>query len=184
MDRTDKRPLDRVSPPGWRGKIYPMASELLETYLQDHHAGSMVGVEMAKRTAESNSDWAHGAEIAEIRDEIAADQQTLERIMDHLDISPSKVKDGLGWTAEKLGRLKPNNRLLSESPLSRVVELESLVVGVTGKGALWEALRTAVGDDVGGIDLNELASRAESQCSRLEALRRTAAAEAFAPAGP
>lgn len=91
-----------------------MASELLGTYLQDHHAGSMVGVEMAKRSADSNSGWAHGAEIAEIRDEIAADQQTLERIMDHLDVSPSKIKDGLGWTAEKLGRLKPNNHLLRQ----------------------------------------------------------------------
>jgi len=143
----------------------------------------MVGVELAKRSADSNSDWAHGAEIAEIRDEIAADQETLERIMDHLDVSPSKIKDGLGWTAEKLGRLKPNNFLLSQSPLSRVIELEGLVVGVTGKAALWEALTTAVGETVAGVDLNELALRAESQRSRLESLRRTAAAEAFAPVG-
>ena len=102
--------------------------------------------------------------------------------MDHLDVSPSKIKDWLGWAGEKLGRLKPNNHMLTPSPLSRVIELEGLVVGVTGKGALWDALRTTVGETVAGVDLNELASRAESQRSRLEALRRTAAAEAFAPA--
>ena len=160
-----------------------MTSDLLKTYLQDHHAGSTVGVELAKRCADSNAEWAHGAEIAAIRDEIAADQQTLEKLMDHLDVSPSKIKDGLGWTAEKLGRLKPNNHLLSQSPLSRVIELEGLVIGVTGKSALWDALRTTLGDSVGGVDLAALAERADSQRARLETLRRAAAGEAFEPAG-
>ncbi len=161
-----------------------MTSDLLETYLQDHHAGSVVGVELAKRLADSASDWAHADEVVRLRDEIAADQQTLETIMDHLGVSSSKVKDGLGWTAEKLGRLKLNGRLISESPLSRVVELEGLVVGVTGKAALWEALQTAVGDTVAGADLNELAASAEAQRARLETLRRVAAAEAFSPGFP
>jgi len=163
--------------------IVATASDLLKTYLQDHHAGSVVGVELAKRSADSNSDWSHGAEIADLRDEIATDREALERVMDHLGVSPSKVKDGLGWTGEKLGRLKPNDHLLTRSPLSRVIELEGLVVGVTGKGALWHALRTAIGDSIGGVDIAELSARADSQCSRLETLRRAAAAEAFAAAG-
>ncbi len=96
-----------------------VASDLLRIYLQDHHAGAVVGLELAKRAADSNSDWAHGAEIAELRDQIAADKEALETIMDHLDAGPSKIKDGLGWTAEKLGRLKPNDHLFSQSPLSR-----------------------------------------------------------------
>lgn len=159
-----------------------MASDLLKIYLQDHHAGSVVGLELAKRAADSNSDWAHGAEIAEIRDEIATDKEALETIMDHLDASPSKIKDGLGWTGEKLGRLKPNDHLFTRSPLSRVIELEGLVVGVTGKAALWESLRNAEGDSVGGVDIAELAARADSQLSRLMTLRRAAATEAFAAA--
>ena len=162
--------------------MHGVASDLLKIYLQDHHAGSTVGLELAKRAAGSNADWAHGAEIAELRDEIAADKDALETVMAHLDASPSKIKDGLGWTAEKLGRLKPNDHLFSQSPLSRVIELEGLAIGVTGKAALWEALRTAEGDSIGGVDIAELSARADSQLSRLQALRRAAATEAFVAA--
>ena len=99
--------------------------------------------------------------------------------MERLGVKPSAVKDAAGWTAEKLGRLKPNNSLLSYSPLSRVVELEGLVIGVTAKLALWEAMRTAVGERLDGIEFAELAERAGDQRARLETLRRRAAAEAF-----
>ncbi|MGH2986704.1 MAG: hypothetical protein ACRDLO_08460, partial [Solirubrobacterales bacterium] len=65
------------------------------------------------------------------------------------------------------------------SPLSRVVELEGLVIGVTGKLALWEALRDSIGDGLDGVDFVALGTRAQGQRTELEALRRKAAAEAF-----
>jgi hypothetical protein len=154
-------------------------SELLKTYLQDHHAGATVGLELARRTAGANEGNEYGGELERIAEEIAEDRETLEQIMERLEVKPSKLKDAGGWTAEKLGRLKPNNRLLGYSPLSRVIEIEGLVIGVTGKQALWEALETAVGQSLDGIDLPALAARASDQRSRLDALRRTAAAEAF-----
>jgi hypothetical protein len=154
-------------------------SDLLRTYLQDHHAGSTVGVELARRAASSNEDSPYGAELAKIAGEIEPDRETLEQVMEQLGVKPNRIKDVGGWTAEKLGRLKPNNRLLGYSPLSRVLELEGLVIGVTGKLALWESLRTAVGDRLDGIDFAGLAERARDQRSRLEELRRTASAEAL-----
>ena len=107
---------------------------------------STVGLELARRTAGANEDNEYGPELARIADEIAEDRETLEQVMERLEVKPSKLKDAGGWTAEKIGRLKPNNRLLSYSPLSRVIELEGLVIGVTGKQALWEAIQTAVGE--------------------------------------
>ena len=154
-------------------------SDLLKTYLQDHHAGATVGLELARRTAAANEDTEYGPELARIADEIAEDRETLEQVMERLEVSASKLKDAGGWTAEKLGRLKPNNRLFSYSPLSRVIEVEGLLIGVTGKQALWEAIQTAVGDSLDGISFPELSARAADQRTRLEALRRTAAAEAF-----
>ena len=156
-------------------------SELLRTYLQDHHAGATAGLELAKRAAGANKDNDYGAELERIADEIAEDRSVLEQVMERLEISPSKLKDAGGWTAEKLGRLKPNNRLLSYSPLSRVIELEGLMIGVTGKQALWEALQTAVGESLDGISFPELSARAADQRARLEELRRRAATEAFQP---
>jgi hypothetical protein len=100
--------------------------------------------------------------------------------MEVLDVKPSTIKDAAGWTAEKFGRLKPNNSLLSYSPLSRVVELEGLMLGVTGKLALWEALRTVLGDRLEDVDLGTLADRALDQRARLKEMRLEAVAEAFA----
>ena len=155
------------------------ANEFLSTYLQDHHAGATAGVELARRAAGSNEDHPSGPELARIAEEIEEDRQVLERVMDELGVGKSSVKDVAAWTAEKLGRLKPNNRLLGYSPLSRVVELEGLALGVTGKTALWEALRETVGSRVEGVDFEALAARARDQRTRLEELRREAAAEAL-----
>jgi hypothetical protein len=154
-------------------------SGLLRTYLQDHHAGATVGVELARRTAGSNEGTEYGEPLARLADEIAEDRETLERVMERLGVKPNPVKDVGGWAAEKVGRLKPNNRLLGYSPLSRVVELEGLVIGVTGKLALWEALRDSIGDSFDGVDFVALGTRAQGQRTELERLRRRAAAEAF-----
>ena len=83
--------------------------------------------------------------------------------------------------AERVGRLKLNGKLFERSPLSSVVELETLVVGVRGKEALWTALQRA---DVSleDVDLDALAESARAQGVELEALRLSAAAEAFARA--
>jgi hypothetical protein len=158
----------------------PEVSDLLKTYLQDHHAGATVGLELARRTAGANEDNPQfGPELARIAEEIAEDREMLEQIMERLEVKPNKLKDAGGWTMEKLGRLKTNNRLVGYSPLSRVIELEGLVIGVTGKQALWEAAQTAVGESLDGISFTTLSERAADQRSRLEELRRSAAAEAF-----
>ena len=154
-------------------------ADLLCSYLKDHHAGSTMGIELARRAAANNSENAYGAELSEIAAQIDDDRKALEALMDHLDCSPDRVKDTVAWAAEKAGRLKPNGRLLGYSPLSRVVELEGLALGVTGKLALWRAVRPALGDRPGGVDLAELEARASDQQTRLESLRLRAAAEAF-----
>ena len=60
--------------------------------------------------------------------------------MDRLDVSEDRIKATLFWVGEKVGRLKPNGELLQFSPLSRVVELEGLLTGVSGKLSLWRTL--------------------------------------------
>jgi hypothetical protein len=155
------------------------ASGLLRTYLEDHHAGSTAGLELARRVAGSEDDPAAAAELREIADEIAADREVLKRLMDEVEASSNRFKDAAAWTGEKLGRLKPNNRLFSRSPLSRLIELEGLVLGVTGKLAMWESLTATFGRRLGSVDLDRMIARAEDQRNRLEALRLAAAADAL-----
>jgi hypothetical protein len=101
--------------------------------------------------------------------------------MRRLDVREDRFKQVAGWSGEKLGRLKPNGQLLGYSPLSRLVEIEGLVLGVSGKRALWTSLKVALGTDprLAGIDLDGLEERARAQRRDLEGARRQAAVAAL-----
>lgn len=113
-----------------------------------------------------------------LTEQIARDRETLEDMMRQLDVAPSATKVGFVRVAELLGRLKLNGRLFNYSPLSRVVELEVLVVGIRGKEALWTALLTA-GLTFQGIDLDALVESARTQAREVDELRVSAVENAF-----
>jgi hypothetical protein len=102
--------------------------------------------------------------------------------MRELGVGVDRIKLVSGWGAEKLGRLKLNGRLLGYSPLSRLVELELLELGVHGKLALWRSLQHLELDQLtmSELELPRLISRAEHQLEQLEAQRLKAAREALA----
>lgn len=156
--------------------------DYLAIYLQDHFAGSTTGIELAKRTAKRNHVHAEfGAPLARIAIEIGEDRDELKRIMDRLDVDEPRLKATVAWGAEKVGRLKPNGQLRGYSPLSRVVELEGLITGVSGKLSLWRSLLELAPNDarLDEDNLTRLAERAEDQLQRLHALRGAAALIAF-----
>jgi hypothetical protein len=147
---------------------------LLAIYLNDHLAGSVGGVETARRARRSNEGTEFGPPLAELCEEIESDRGTLEVVMRDLGVTRSRIKPALGWLGEKLGRLKPNGQLRGYSPLSRVVELEVLLLGISGKLRLWHLLAELVGDDA-SADFDALIARAEDQRSRVESLQLRAA---------
>ena len=74
-----------------------------------------------------------------------------------------------------------NGRLLGYSPLSRVVELEGLVIGVYAKMALWRSLQQLEPERLAsaGASLSDLIERAERQLEELERHRKRAMSEVF-----
>jgi hypothetical protein len=157
------------------------AKTRLATYLNDHLGGSATGRELARRTLASNRGNEYGAALEDVVRQIEADVTTLLELMRRLDVKPDRVKERIGWAAEKLGRLKLNGQLLGYSPLSRLIELEGLMLGISGKLAMWQALRRVLADDprIEGIDLGQLIERAREQRRTVEGLRRRAAVEAL-----
>lgn len=117
-----------------------MQSRLLAIYLNDHLAGATAGVEVARRARASNGGSELGRVLQRICAEIEADKSTLESVMAQLGVRRDPIKPAGAWLAEKLGRLKLNGQLTGYSPLSRVIELEGLHIGITGKLELWRAL--------------------------------------------
>jgi hypothetical protein len=153
--------------------------KLLRIYLQDHHAASAAGLNLVRRLARENAATPFAGDLAELAEEIAVDRAELRTVLRELGVEPSRVKIALARSAERLSRLKLNGRLLDYSPLSRLIELETLSAGIEAKRGLWQALRQAVDGQL-GVDLDRLTGRAETQIASVERLRKHAAQLAFA----
>ncbi len=156
-------------------------AELLGIYLNDHLAGASGGVDLARRAAGAREGTEIGRTLQRLEKEIDEDRDELIAMMGSLDVPVRTYKVYLGWAAEKVGRLKSNGRLLSRSPLSSLVELEALALGINGKIALWRTLRVVAGSgnrlDVEHLD--RLLDRAHEQLGIVEALRVETATELF-----
>jgi len=153
-------------------------ARLFSIYLNDHLAGSTAGVELARRLRSSNRENSEfGPELERLCGEIEADRETLEGVMERIEVRRDPIKTALGWSAEKLGRLKLNGQLRGYSPLSRLLELEGLAIGITGKIELWATLDEALGAQWQGFDFEQLTARATDQRERVEGLHRRAAME-------
>jgi hypothetical protein len=159
-----------------------MNEKYLRIYLQDHLAGSTAGLELARRTRGANKGTEYGAPLARIADEIEADRRHLQGIIEDLGFGGDRLKNIAAWGLEKMGRLKLNGELKGYSPLSRVVELEGLLTGITGKWGLWVALLEVAPSEprLDAALLERLRARAEEQRATVEELREKAAREAFA----
>jgi hypothetical protein len=162
--------------PGEEAWMATEPERLLEIYLADHLAASLAGVELARRIARKNP------ELDGVRAEIEEDRETLRRVVARLGFSESRPKEALAWAGEKVGRLKLNGRLVRSSPLSGVLELEALSVGIAGKLALWETLQRVPDPRrrFRASELRHLIERARRQREEVEELRLEAVHQAFA----
>jgi hypothetical protein len=152
----------------------------LDSYLNDHLAGSVGALELVAH-------WAHlyegnplGAFFTDIEAEIRADQDTLQDLMRSLGIEESKVRQAGAWAGEKVGRAR--FMIAGDEPtgLGLVLTLEGLIMGITGKKLLWRALAAANLPKIEAFDFKELQRRAEQQIERTEAERIRAARRVFA----
>src|SRR5437763_8564765 len=119
-------------------------TKYLPIYLNDHLAAATAGTELAKRAASQNAGSDLGDALSGLSAEIEADRASLLEIMEMLGASRDHTKVAAGWLGEMAGRLKLNGEILRYSPLSPLVEIEALALGVTGKLGLWRALAETV----------------------------------------
>jgi hypothetical protein len=92
-----------------------------------------------------------------------------------------RVKESAGWAAEKVGRLKLNGSLWRYSPLSRITELEALLLAADATAAMWRSLEELLGGDPEHreVDFAARASGMESLRERIELERRPVVVEAL-----
>ncbi len=150
---------------------------LLGIYLNDHLAGATGGAELARRVARSHHGEDGEGDLQRFAAEVTQDRAALLDIMAALSVPVRSYKVYAAWIGEKAARLKLNGYLLTPSPLSKLEELEMMLLGVEGKAAGWRTLRALAQADhrLDPARLDELISRARRQADLLEELRIRAA---------
>ena len=137
---------------------------------------------MVARIAKQHQGDEIGALAERLTSEIQQDRETLLEFMRTLGASTDQAKVAMGWISEKVGRLKLNGELREPSPLSPLIELEGLSMGIEGKRLLWISLLETepIAERLGRERLQELIARAERQRDEVEVQRREAARRALA----
>jgi hypothetical protein len=154
---------------------------LLSIYLHDHLAGAAGGVELVRRAAKEQADSPVGPGLARLAEDVEQDREALRKLLTDLGMSDHAVHETFTWLAEKASRLKPNGQLIGRSPLTSLIELETIRIALEGKRAGWVSLRLLADHDA-RLDaelLDRLIVRGVDQADRAEQLRRTVATAVF-----
>jgi hypothetical protein len=141
----------------------------LDSYLNDHLAGSVGAVELIDHCAQLYKGKRLGAFFAQMEEQIGADQDTLRDMMRRLGIEESKMRQAGAWAGEKLCRAVFTIAGNERGGLGLLLALEGLIMGVTGKRLLWRALAAANLTKLEKFDFEKLKRRAEEQLKRAKA---------------
>ena len=153
----------------------------LETYLQSHWAAAAGGVDLAARIARSHRGAAVGPVLAAVAEEIAEDQAALRQLMESLGLRPGRVGPLVARAGERVGRLKPNGRVVRRSPVSDVLELEALRGAVMAKRGGWDALVIVARSKLRlqPERIEELRARADGQLESITSAHAAVVADRF-----
>ena len=153
--------------------------DTIAIYLRNHEAAAHAGVDLFRRVTNSQRDADRRAELAAITVQIREDLASLQAMMRELHISPDLALTAVLRLGEKVGRWKPNGRIVRRSPLSGLLEIEALVDVVYAKLSGWRGLDAAsdLQSRRGTVSLGTLIQRAEEQLLRLHQMRHDVAAE-------
>ncbi|SDU80184.1 hypothetical protein SAMN04488544_0132 [Microlunatus sagamiharensis] len=150
-------------------------SRMLAIYLRDHAAAARGGADLFQRMRRSQGRRPWGRELESLDAEVLEDLRSLRRLMHDWDVAPDPWTTLAVRLGERVGRLKPNGRILRRSPLSDLLEVEAGLDAVHAKAAGWEALRAARTPPT-EVDLDDLARRAADQVVRLTRVHASVAA--------
>jgi hypothetical protein len=155
------------------------ANKQLATYLNNHLTASVTALELLSTLAE-RKDYPELARFAEeLHDEITAEQQQLEALMEGLEITKSKPRQAIGQLAEFFTQIKLRFDDVQDGPLHLLETLELLLIAIEGKRGLWSALAANEVPGLTPAEYEERAQRSKQQQQGVERFRLIAAKAAF-----
>ena len=156
-----------------------MADDALETYLNDHLAGSVSAIQMLERAAADHAGSRLGPQLVDLLSANQAEQEELRNVIRRLGYSESSIKKAGAWLVQHATRLKVGAS--AESDLDRFELFEALSLGIQGKLKLWRALRVVAAKhpQLAGIDLARRERQSQEQHDLVETWRIEAAEAAL-----
>ena len=158
-----------------------MPSDPLTTYLNDHLAGSVAGLELVDHLIHLTHGTPREGVFLELRTEIREDQEILRSLIQSLGGKESKTRKAAAWLTEKLGEVKLLVDDRGDGEIRLLEALETLELGIQGKAALWRGLEVIADriESLRTVDLSHLEHRAQDQFRRVDAQRLEVARTAF-----
>lgn len=159
----------------------PDQARLLRAYVADHLQLLRAARELAGRVRRREDDRELTSLLGEVTTEVVRQEAVAMAFLRQLGAGPPWLRLALGTLSERIGRLKPNGRLVRASPLAPVFELEVLESLLEMSARSWRALARAgaVADDV----VCPRAEEAERLVPMLERVRLERGAHALRPLG-
>lgn len=157
------------------------AERLRRIFLQDHQAAVHGALSLVDRAIKENRAHRVATFLGTIRASLRDDREQLQLVFRALRIRPSLVKNTAARAAERTARLKANGRVRSYSPLSRVEELEGLLMLTAQRAAMWRVLErhALIEPRLTVVDARGRARLAEAELQLLERELVLCSAEAF-----
>jgi hypothetical protein len=112
----------------------------LRIYLDDHLAGAASGARLARKVAQRSAGTAEHAGFARLAADVEADRVALMQLRGSLGLRRRSPKELVGMSAECVSRLKFTLMSARDASAGRLLELETLALGIQGKLAMWRAL--------------------------------------------
>jgi hypothetical protein len=161
-----------------------MNNAALVGYLNDHLGGARAALDLLEHLMQQAADEPDRREFfSRLRDDIASDRDALLDAIHAVGGQPDPLRTLGGWIAEKFTRMK----LVLDDPgnagFQRFEALEVLLIGISGKRAMWRTLETIAPavPELLRLELSRLQQRAAEQIERVDAERLRVALKTLTP---
>ncbi|MFD2255926.1 hypothetical protein ACFSSA_04485 [Luteolibacter algae] len=112
----------------------------LESYLNDHLAGSSAGILMTQRLLENTVDEEEREFFQSLLEKIENDRGQLEQVIESLELKLHGAKQTMSGMFARIGLWRMDFNGLRIGELGKFELLELLILGIQGKGLLWNVL--------------------------------------------
>lgn len=158
-----------------------MNEDSLRLYLEDHLALLKGEIALARRCRRNNPGTALAVLLEGVGYDLELQAHNVGRLLERIGGAPRLFEQGALWLLEKAGRLRASDARYDRPELSRLIELETLILACHERIMMWDTLaRFALPESVGEEGLvGRMLQESQDHLSSLEQHRLSTSTRAL-----